>query len=169
MAFWPLGLTTEHGCGRRLTSGPKNIYSARRTSEPIGSETNSLCHCSGFGHSFPHFTHPHRLFGENLREITRLLELINEEVQRAVCDEKIRGVLSIAYAARLMELGYLTHNPMSADAADIVEQASSLGIEIINIVSLWGQSTIINLRTVGRDFRNANEEGPTLDLVEDRR
>ena len=81
-------------------------------------------------------------------------DLIAEQVREAALDTKISNLLSIAYAARLMELGYVTHSPMSPEAECILEKACALGIEITNIVSLWGKRTIINLHAVGLDSKH---------------
>jgi hypothetical protein len=83
-------------------------------------------------------------------------DLLAEEVRRAVCDKEINSAMSIAYAGQLMALGYAMRSPLSAEADRIVEKANSLGIEITNIVSLWGPKTIVNLHAVARDFRHAN-------------
>jgi hypothetical protein len=86
----------------------------------------------------------------------RHADLIARELRGAVMDDAIRNALSFEYAGHLMVLGYRDGGPFSDRAEVVTERATDLGVEITNIVSLWGPRAIVNLRSFAKTFRDAS-------------
>ena len=89
---------------------------------------------------------------------TKHRDLIRREAIKAVKDPEIRHALSLEYAGRLMAMAWSSGNSVSdeytAKASVVTEAASELGIEITNIVSLWGPKAIVNLQAFAKTFRH---------------
>jgi hypothetical protein len=87
-------------------------------------------------------------------------DIIVKEVHIAAQDENIHNALAFEYAGRLMAISYLSEKPFSDDynkrSNIIIDNATELGIEITNIVSLWGSSAIKNLNEFSKNFREEN-------------
>ena len=88
------------------------------------------------------------------------MEVTNKEVCNAARDNKINTALSYEYAGRLMAISYLSGGPFSEiyikKSNIMIEKATELGIEITNIVSLWGNRAIVNLLDYSKKFRDEN-------------
>ncbi|MHB8581192.1 MAG: hypothetical protein ACYDA4_15220 [Ignavibacteriaceae bacterium] len=88
------------------------------------------------------------------------LDIIEKEVRIAVMDENIKGALALEYAGRIMAISYLSGSPFSEEYLKrsniIVEKATNWGIEITNIVALWGNLAIIKLYEFSKKFREEN-------------
>jgi hypothetical protein len=89
---------------------------------------------------------------------TKHRDLIRREAIKAVEDPAIHHALSLEYAGRLMAMAWKSGDPLSSEyttrANTVTEAASGLGIEIANIVSLWGPKAIVNLQDFARKFRH---------------
>ena len=89
---------------------------------------------------------------------TKHRDLIRREAIKAVEDPEIRHALSLEYAGRLMAMAWNSGSPLSAEytvkAKIVTEAASEFGIEIANIVSLWGPKAIVNLQAFAKKFRH---------------
>jgi hypothetical protein len=89
---------------------------------------------------------------------TKHQDLIRREAIKAVEDQEIRHALSLEYAGRLMALAWNSGSPSSEEyttkANIVTEAASRLGIEIANIITLWGPKAIVNLHAFAKNFRH---------------
>ena len=88
--------------------------------------------------------------------------VIANEVEEAANDTEIREALGIAYAAQTMAVWWPTSAGMRGSTRDaseesdrILSKASALDVRIMNIVSLWGKETIVNLASFAKEFREA--------------
>ncbi len=79
-------------------------------------------------------------------------DLIDEEIRKALFNDDLREAIALAYAARIMELGWQTGNPFNDETNRLVERASDHGIEIPNIVQMWGPSAIVTFFSSTQDF-----------------
>jgi len=87
-------------------------------------------------------------------------DLIAQRAGEAARDEAIRQALSLEYAGRVMAQSWKSSNSSGAIAAEwvqkvnrSVDRASTLGIEIANIMSIWGPQAIVNLAAFAKEFR----------------
>lgn len=76
--------------------------------------------------------------------------LIDEEIRKALSSDDLREAIALAYAVRIMEVGWQTGNP--DDINRLVERASDQGIDIPNIVQMWGSSAIATFFKSTQDF-----------------
>jgi len=89
-------------------------------------------------------------------------QLIESELHKALSDPELKTVISLAYAALIIELGWQTHNPANDDANKailLLERAADNDLLIPNIVEMWGPNAILNFFQCATDFagRNLNQ------------
>jgi len=69
-------------------------------------------------------------------------------IERGICDvfaqEELCDAVLLAYAARMIALGWETRNPFNPIASEFLERATDNNREIPNIVQTWGEKAIIN-------------------------
>jgi hypothetical protein len=78
--------------------------------------------------------------------------LIDEELRKALSNEDLREAIALAYSARIMALGWHTGDPFNDETNRLVERASHHGIDLPNIVQMWGPSAIGTFFSSAEDF-----------------
>jgi hypothetical protein len=78
--------------------------------------------------------------------------LIDEEISKALSNEDLKEAIALAYAVRIMVLGWETVQPFNDEANRLVQRATDHGIEIPNIVQMWGPSAIVTFFRTAEEF-----------------
>ena len=78
--------------------------------------------------------------------------LIGEELRKALSSDDLREAIALAYAGRIVELGWETGNPFNEQSQRLMERASDHGIEIPNIVQMWGLSAVVTFFSSTQEF-----------------
>jgi predicted oxidoreductase len=76
--------------------------------------------------------------------VTILKRLSNREIEATVTDESLDNAIALAYAAEIIICAWRTGTPGASlrSSSSVVDRAVDYGIEIPNIVDLWGTSAI---------------------------
>jgi len=86
-------------------------------------------------------------------------QLIESELRKVMSNPELKNVISLAYAALIIELGWQTHNPANNDANKtilLLDRATDNDLLIPNIVEMWGSKAILNFFQCATDFAVRN-------------
>jgi hypothetical protein len=87
-----------------------------------------------------------RAFGESN------FDLIGREIREVFADEELSDAVLLGYAARMIALGWETHNPLSPIATQLLEMATASNKEIPNLVQMWEEKAIITFFQRAQEF-----------------
>ncbi|MBI3805690.1 MAG: hypothetical protein HY282_18215 [Nitrospirae bacterium] len=79
-------------------------------------------------------------------------DLIEREIRDVFADKQLSEPILLAYAARIILLGWETRNPLNPIATQLTERATDNNMEIPNIVRLWGAQAIVTFFQRAQQF-----------------
>jgi hypothetical protein len=82
-------------------------------------------------------------------------DLIGRGIRDVFADEELSDAVLLAYAARMIALGWETHNPLNPMATQLLEMATDSNKEIPNIVQMWGAKAITTFFQHAQEFMAA--------------
>jgi len=100
----------------------------------------------------------HTIFGDPIQQPTFRAfsesnsELIEREIRNAFAEEEVAGAIVLAYAAQIIAVGWETCDPFNPTASQLVERATENGMEIPNIVQMWGAKAITTFFQRAQEF-----------------
>ena len=80
------------------------------------------------------------------------LHQINQEIYNTFTDKELSELILLAYAARMIALGWETRNPFNDTANKLTDIATTHDMEIPNIVRMWGSKAIIKFFNHAQEF-----------------
>lgn len=79
-------------------------------------------------------------------------DLIEREIRDAFAQEELSNAILLAYAARMIALGWETRDPLNTVASQFAERAIDNDMEIPNIVQMWGAKAITTFFQRAQEF-----------------
>ena len=79
-------------------------------------------------------------------------DLIEREICDAFAEKELSDAILLAYAARMIALGWETRDPLNAVAGQFVERATDNDMEIPNIVQMWGSKVVTTFFQHAQEF-----------------
>jgi hypothetical protein len=79
-------------------------------------------------------------------------DVIEHEIGNAFGEEELAEPISLAYAARMIALGWETRNPFNPTANQLTERATDNDMAIPNIVQMWGAEAIVKFFRYSQEF-----------------
>jgi hypothetical protein len=81
-------------------------------------------------------------------------EVLDREIEATVADESLRTAIALAYAAEIISCAWRAGNASASlrSSSTVIERGLRYGIEVPNIVELWGPSAINTLFLSSIDF-----------------
>lgn len=91
-------------------------------------------------------------------------EAFDREIEATVADESLQNAIALAYAAEIISRAWRTGTVGGAllSSSDVVDRATGYGIEIPNIVEIWGVSAINTFFLSSIDFMQRSVGVETL-------
>jgi hypothetical protein len=83
-------------------------------------------------------------------------DILDREIETTVADESLRTAIALAYAGEIISCAWRTGNVSASlrSSSTVVERGVRYGIEVPNIVELWGASAINRFFLSSIDFMN---------------
>lgn len=81
-------------------------------------------------------------------------KILDSEIEATVTDESLRSAVALAYAAEIISCAWRTGTVGASlrSTSDVVDRAARYGVEIPNMVELWGASAINTFFMSSVDF-----------------
>jgi hypothetical protein len=98
------------------------------------------------------------------KEFTRAHEIVTQSrygptsranefsTDKALIERNLSDPILLRYAARMIELGWETRDPLNPIASQLLERATDIGVEIPNIVQMWEEKALITFFDRAQEF-----------------